>query len=175
VDDSAPTTFWAGPALVASSDPAAGPAVAVLVLWRRSSTAAEPDAAVADALPTSAELIDRGFARLPAPTVEQLLALPHLTQAEVRLPAGGGLHIDDGPRTLLEGARYRASDDWHTAARAGRLALLVDVEPDPDTPEDEPETDLAARALAGLTAACRAGSVVGARVDLTTDDGPAPG
>jgi hypothetical protein len=173
VDDSAPTTFWAGPALVASSDPAAGPAVAVLVLRRRSSAA--DDDAVDDALPTSAELLDRGFARLPAPTVEQLLALPHLTQAEVRLPADGGLHIDDGPRTLLEGARYRASDDWHTAARAGRLALLVDVEPDPGTPEDEADADLAARALAGLTAACRAGSVVGARVDLTTDDGPAPG
>ena len=173
MDDPAPTTVWAGPALVASSDPAAGPAVAVLVLWRRSSTAADPD--VDDALPTSAELLDRGFARLPAPTVERLLTLPHLTQAEVRLPAGGGLHIDDGPRTLLAGARYRASDDWHTAARAGRLALLVDVEPDPDTPGDEPGADLAARALAGLTAACRAGSVVGARVDLTTDDGPAPG
>ena len=91
--------------------------MAVLVLWRRSSTADDP--AVDDALPTSAELLDRGFARLPAPTVEQLLALPHLTQAEVRLPAGGGLHIDDGPRTLLEGARYRASDDWHAPPAPG--------------------------------------------------------
>ena len=163
------TTVWAGPALMVPPDPAAGPAVAVLLLWHR--------AAVGHQAPVADELLERGFAPLPAPTLEELRRLPQPAGVEVRLAADGGLRIADGPHTLLEGARYRASDEWHAAARAGGVTLLVDVEPGPErdlTGQDEPGGDLAAKALARLAAACGTGAAFGARIALVVDDRAAP-
>ena len=163
------TTVWAGPALMVPPDPAAGPAVAVLLLWHR--------AAVDHRSPVADELLERGFARLPAPTVDELRRLPQPADVEVRLAADGGLRIADGPHTLLEGARYRASDEWHAAARAGGVTLLVDVEPGPErdlTGAEEPGGEPAARALARLTTGCGTGAVFGARVDVLVDDRSAP-
>jgi hypothetical protein len=153
---------------MAPSDPAAGPAVAVLLLWHR--------AAVDHRSPVADELLERGFARLRAPTVEELRQLPQPADVGVRL-ADGGLHIVDGPHTLLEGARYRASDEWHAAARAGGVTLLVDVEPGPERDpagHDEPGGDLAAKALARLATACGTGAAFGARIELIVDDRSAP-
>ena len=72
------------------------------------------------------ERLDRGFARLPEPALDQLRALPQLTDVRIRMSADGPLRVDDGPNTLFDGAGYRASDAWHAAARAGGLTLLVD-------------------------------------------------
>lgn len=158
MDDPDRTTYWAGPALVTSPDQDA--TVAVLVLWRRS------PAGVDSPSHTSAELLDRGFSRLPGPGLEQLRALPHLADVRIRLSAGGRLLVDDGPSTLFEGAGNRASDQWHATARSGGLTLLVDVDPGPDgdaLDDDEPD----AQVLARFTTACRAGALFGARVDVT--------
>ena len=170
MDDPALTVgYWAGAALATASDTGTRSAVAILALWHRV-PAADPHRAERLSR-TGAELIDRGFARLPGPGLAAFRALPHLPAVAVRLPGGGRLRIDDGSRTVFEGTSYTASDDWHAAARDGRLTLLVDAEPVPEDTELPPaDGDRGAQAMALLAAACRAETVFGARVTVIEGD-----
>ena len=162
--------FWGGPALVLDGEHAQEPPMAILVLWEQP-PAGEATPGPADRRTT---LLDRGFVRLPDPTLEQLQRLPTLSDARVRLSGDGhDLHIDDRGGTLFEGDLEPAPDDWWATAQQGRFALLIDTAPVPDqaTPaiDHARYRDLSAWATQRMIDACRAEAMVGARVEVVTD------
>lgn len=160
-------TYWAGPALMVAPEPSPDPPVALLVLWRQRS--GPPTGPATD----PPGLLERGFARLAAPELEQLRRLPRLPGGTIRLAADGrGLTIEDEARTLFTGELDDPSDGWRAAVRTGGLVLLADEAPQPGPPGTD--TDLDELAMARMTAACEAGTLFGARIEVIQDGAPDP-
>lgn len=170
-----PPTFWAGPAMLTTDESSGGVAaetVPLLALWSQNSQrTGDVPGAGGTGPPGLPQLLERGFARLTEPEVAAVRALPRLDDAEVRLSADGAwFQLVDGSDALVTGELATTSALWRdTVGEADLLAVLVATQGQPDPPAGD-DADRAVGAMRRLTAACAAGTLVGARLVVRVSD-----
>ncbi len=155
-------TIWAVPGLVEDpEDPAPG-AVAVLTVVPSVSVHTADGYPGADPVDVIASgLLGRGFALLVAPEVAQLVALPVLRDATAVLDeAQHWLRITDETAALYDGELAPVPPGWSAAVhRRGLLVVVISAA------VDFAAVDRAAQ----VAAACAAGAVVGAQIQLAPE------